>query len=190
MTKSEQVVAAKKKVVTAYLDATAEKVIYDAEVWQIRSMDAGLILGEGDTEEDAWIDAAKWTRAPAMESRLAEVEYPGVAARFKADFGVDHPRQMLKSEVESGGLPPRPTREHMKQFARALQSFSFIQHAEFNRWANEVEGLYEASLLREKELTELLKFVEDVIGGWDTLHSFGCTVEDEEIAKLVAVTGE
>lgn len=87
-------------------------------------------------------------------------------------------------EVESGeGLPPLVTTTEEEREGHLILSLHFA------RWKARERQL-KASLLREKGLSDLLKFVEDVIGGWDTLHSFGCSVEDEEIEKLAAVTGD
>ena len=56
-------------------------------------------------------------------------------------------------------LPPRPESEHMKQFASALFSFSYIQYPEFQRWAEECECQLKAEIAAiekaEKERDQL-----------------------------------
>lgn len=58
-------IPAEEMVKAVYPDAAIVKVIYNVEVFQVRSVSAGLILGEGDNEELAWIDAA--SRFPTKE---------------------------------------------------------------------------------------------------------------------------
>lgn len=47
--------------------------------------------------------------------------------------------QLKAVPLGEGELPPRPKREHMRQFATALTSYDYLQYAEFVRYADEVE---------------------------------------------------